>query len=145
MLWLPAAVNLAMCLLFIAVREPHIAFLSEREEAWQRGGFQFVSSSDPWMYIAGRPLYHWTRWHHGESLAVRVLQVANWPALITAKRIGDGLAPYARRERLLSFSEMTWLYGWLFIGLASAQWLLVGVLLRLFASRPRARRAAADP
>ena len=76
------SLHLVACALFLVLREPGITFLEERQRERQESGYFFMMSSDPYMFIAERPLYQWSAWHGGEDPWVKFLEIANLPSLI---------------------------------------------------------------
>jgi hypothetical protein len=77
-------VNLIACAAFVIVRPEATSLIEERERAERSGAFS-LSSSDPFMLIAGRPLRQWREWDGGEAAWVEVIEVANGPAVLVAK------------------------------------------------------------
>jgi hypothetical protein len=71
-------------------------------------------------------LYHWSEWHGGEHVAVKLLVAANGPALLAAAI----LTPFAGTMVRVSVH-----YGWsqvrgaLFLVFATIQWLAIGVII----------------
>ena len=134
----PCIINLIACFAFVATREPATELIKEREEARRVGAFT-LSSADPYMIIAERPLRNWSRWHGGESTWVKVAEVLNGPALLLTKRIGDWWAWRATN----SYERESWTRAYVFIILSSLQWLALGAIAaKIVARRDRAPDAA---
>lgn len=143
----PLLLNLIVCTLFVLTRPPATSLIEERQRAREAGGF-VVSSGDPYMLIAERPLKQWNEWHGGESAWVKVAEILNAPALVVTKRFGDEWLNRREARGLGSHRADSWRRAYLFLFLSSAQWLLVGTLVaRLIWRRrtPPARAAAGAP
>lgn len=120
--------NLVACETFVVARRPATVLLEEREAA-RRTRVIAVSSADPYMLIAERPLRSWNEWHGGEATWVKVVEVLNWPALMAAKHVGDELSSDE------TVRGRTWRRAWIYLAVSSVQWLGVGVILDGFARR----------
>ena len=73
--------------------------------------------------LACRNLYSWSDWHGGEAIGVKMLEVANLPALmatvivsIVASRLGS----------TISACGWSWVLAGVFLVFASAQWWPLG-------------------
>lgn len=85
-------INLCAWGALVALRGPlPESFFVERDTARQHGGF-FLSSGDPTLVIAGRPLWQWSQFHGGERVVVKLLEVANVVPLydLADRRYGGG-------------------------------------------------------
>jgi hypothetical protein len=131
--------NAAACLLFVVLRPPAPAeYLAEVDAARQAGGgMSTVNTVDG--TLACRQLYSWSEWHGGERLPVKVLEVANAPALaVTAVFAAAGKLGVAR---LFSACSWSWLLGGVFMIAASIQWWLAGIVIEIAARRFRNRNS----
>lgn len=118
---------------FVAVRPSDAAQLREKDAAWTPGSFS-ISSADPYTYLAARPLYNWSEWHAGEHAAVKVLEVANLPALMAAAAV----TPVAGTLTGASvYHGRSWVRAILFVLFATLQWLAVAKGVRRVSRRPR--------
>jgi hypothetical protein len=137
------------CVLFVLLREPaHPDFLAAVDAArspcvtrgWA-GGVYSVSGIDG--TLACRILRSWSEWHGGEALGVKVLETVNLPALIVTVivHIASEVLGIARRFSACGWS---WVLGFLFAALSTAQWLLVGWLIDRGWTRLRRRAAGID-
>lgn len=132
----PLVINALACAMFLLTRPPDTTLIEERERAEQAGGMA-ISSADPYMLIAERPLKQWNDWHGGEAAWVKFFEVLNCPALMAAEKVGDRWAshhalsgmPIARRE--------SWIRAYAFATVAFLQWLLIGLLTTLLMKRRR--------
>ena len=139
----PLVLNALAYTMFMLTRPPATALIEERERAERAGGMA-MSSADPYMLIAERPLKQWNEWHGGEDAWVKLLEVLNGPAVMVAKMVGDRWArdhalsgmPTARRE--------SWIRAYAFATVACLQWLLIGLLTDLWMNRRRVMRGDAD-
>lgn len=119
---------------FVAVRPSDTAQLRKKDAAWVPGTFS-LSSADPYTYLAARPLYNWSEWHAGEHVAVKVLEVANLPALMAAA----ALTPVAGTLTGASvYHGRSYVRAVLFVLFATLQWLAVARFVRRVSRRPRA-------
>lgn len=131
--------HLGACTAFILLREPSISHLEERERMRRESGYHFESSVDPFMFIAGRRLNGWNESHGGgESLWVKICEVANLPALVATVTVGHLPIAMYRATRIGTFVHDTWIRAFVFLLFSAAQWIVVG----LFIER-RTRRGAA--
>lgn len=129
---LPAA-NLISCALFVLLRERAPAgYLAEVDEARLSGGM-FLNSAITGT-LACRNLYPWSEWHGGESLGVKILEVANLPAVISTA-IMHLVAEVIGVARLMPACQWSWVLAGGFLLVASTQWWLLGKAL----DRARAR------
>ena len=134
----PCIINLIVCVVFVATRPPATELLRAREEARRAGAFS-LSSADPYMIIAERPLRNWSEWHGGESTWVKVAEVLNGPALLVTKRVGDS---WSWRSSA-SYERDSWMSAYLFLALSSVQWLIVGwIIAKLLDRRHRSSSPA---
>ena len=117
---------------FLALRPSAADRLREKDSASERGEFS-ISSADPYTYIAARPLYNWSEWHGGEHPTVKMLEIANLPALLAA----SSLTPVVGTITGASVH-----HGWsyvraaLFLLFATGQWLTIGRWLSRRAHTP---------
>jgi hypothetical protein len=119
--------NVAACVLFIVLREPvPSAYLVPVDEARRQGGLYVVSGIDG--MLACRNLYSWSDWHGGEALGVKVLEVANLPALVLTVIAAAFSGDLFGLGRSLSACHWSWVLASLFLLLASFQWWLIGSL-----------------
>lgn len=138
----PCIVNWIMFAVFITVRPPATALIEERERAEQIGAFTF-SSGDPLMVIAERPLYQWNEWHGGEATWVKVAEVLNGPAFIAAKVTGNRESSSAAFSGEPTYRRASWVRAYVFLIVATLQWLIVGaVAARIVLGRRAKDRAA---
>jgi hypothetical protein len=94
--WTLVLGNLAACALFVILRPPaspdYIA-----DVAAARAESVFVINSGISGMVACRLLYPWSQWHGGEALGVKVLEVANAPAVAVTvsspSAAGPGCSP----------------------------------------------------
>lgn len=135
----PCAVNWLLYAVFLIVRPPATALIEERERA-QRMGVFALSSGEPLMLIAERPLYQWNEWHGGEATWVKVAEVLNGPALIAAKLAGDRSPSGTAFSGEPTYRRQSWVRAYAFLGVATIQWSIVGALAAsLVGPRPKAR------
>ena len=135
------AVNLAGCALFVALRPADTCRTTSptSDEVRRTGGF-VINSSVSGM-VACRQLYPWDEWHGGEGAGVKILEVANAPAV--AMTVGTMvLAGETGLARRLSACAWSWVLAGVFAVTASAQWWLTGIAID--AVRHRRRDAAGD-
>jgi hypothetical protein len=130
----PCVLNLIVCAVFLTVRAPATALIEEREHAQQLGAFT-LSSSDPYMLIAERPLRQWNEWHGGEATWVKVIEVLDGPALIATKTIGDRWAANHAFSGTPSYRHESWTRAYVFVVASSVQWLLIGALIARLSRR----------
>lgn len=122
-------VNLLGFSAFILAREPYIHLGQELEVSRQTGEWMgSYYSGQPLTHIAGRPLYSWNDWHGNEATWVKVLEIANFPALILAHGLAEPMT------MLLfpgsgSYYLQSWVKAWSFTLLAIFQWFTVGWLI----------------
>jgi hypothetical protein len=124
----PFLLNTLFCGIFMFVRPEATSLMEERERA-QRSGMVSLSSGDPYMLIAGRPLRQWNEWHGGESVWVKIYAVLNGPAVIAAKRLGDRWDAEHAFSGTPTYRHASWLRAYIFAGVSSVQWLLIGVVI----------------
>jgi len=132
----PLVLNAIACAVFLAARPPATELIVQREKA-QRVGTLTMSSGDPYMLIAERPLWQWSVWHGGESLWVKTLEVLNGPAVIAAKRFGDEWAGDHAFSGTATYRRESWIRAYTFAIASSLQWLLVGIVIAWLSSRNR--------
>lgn len=125
--WVLVLSNAAACALFVILREPASPeYLAEVDAARQRGGMFSINTIDG--TLACRNLYSWSEWHGGERFAVKALEMANAPALVTT-----GVFAFTGElgvARAFSACTWSWLLAGVFIVAASVQWWLVGIALQ---------------
>lgn len=124
----PCILNWLVCGIFLLVRPEATALIEERESE-QRAGTLTLSSDDPYMLIAGRPLWQWNEWHGGESTWVKAVEVLDGPAVITARHFGDCWAASRAFNGKPTYRRESWIRAYVFIIVSSAQWLLIGALI----------------
>lgn len=79
-------------------------------------------------WVSAVALYPWSDWHGGEALGVKILEVANLPALIVTGTVHvAGMVVGA--TRLVPACGWSWILAGGFLAVASAQWWLVGLLV----------------
>ncbi|HSF16129.1 MAG TPA: hypothetical protein VLK65_11310 [Vicinamibacteria bacterium] len=121
-----ATAHAAACVVFLALREPGISFLAERERARREWGYFFINSADPYMFIAERPLYNWSEWHGGEETWVKVLEVLNLPSLILTATIGGAVIAVHRGTSFGDYPTDTWIRALFFLAFSLVQWWTIG-------------------
>lgn len=137
--------NLIACAAFLIARRPMTDLLEERDAA-RRSGSIVVSSSDPMMFVAERPLRQWNEWHGGEARWVKIIEVLNSPSLIATKVLGDRWSQFARAHDIGSLRGDTWVMAWIYLVVSSMQWLLIGVVIaRLTKPRRSGDVGASEP
>lgn len=141
---LPFVLNLAACVVFLVTRPPARELIDEREQE-QRHGWLALSSGDPYMLIAERPLRQWNEWHGGETTWVKVIEILNAPALIATKIIGDAWAASHAFSGPPTYRRDSWIRAYLFVVVSSAQWLLIGALLSRITRRRRTAPLVTTP
>jgi hypothetical protein len=141
LIFAPLVVNLIACAAFLMVRPEATSLIEERERAEQMGAFS-LSSSDPYMLIAGRPLRQWNEWHGGEAVWVKVIEVANGPAVLVAKFSGDLWGAEHSFSGQPTYRRKSWMRAYVFLIVSSVQWLLIGLAL---ARLTKQHRAATTP
>jgi hypothetical protein len=109
-----------------------VAYLTEVDEARRNGGIFFNSAITG--TLACRNLYPWSEWHGGEALGVKILEIANLPAL-TATAIAHFLGEVFGIARLMSACQWSWILAVGFVLVASAQWWLFGIALEALIAR----------
>ena len=121
--WTLVLGNLAACALFVMLRPPaspdYIA-----DVAAARAESAFVINSGISGMVACRLLYPWSRWHGGEALGVKVLEVANAPAV--AVTVAGALVGELGLARQFSVCGWSWLLAGVFVTTSSVQWWMVG-------------------
>ena len=130
--------HFVVCSAFILLREPSISHLEERERMRRDSGYVFESNVDPIMFIAGRRLNGWNEWHGGESLWIKIVEVANLPALLATVTVGHLPIAIYRATGSGTFVHDTWIRASVFLLFSVAQWVVVGLLIER-----RMRRVAA--
>lgn len=98
-------------------------------------GYFFMSSADPIMFIAGRPLYTWSEWHGGEELWVKLIEVPNLPALVVTATIGHIPIAIYRMTGYGDFVHDTWIRAVVFLFFSSVQWWWFGRVIERAGSR----------
>lgn len=121
--------HLAACVAFLALREPGISFLAERERARREWGYFFANSADPYVFIAERPLYNWSEWHGGEETWVKVLEVINLPSLVLTATIGGVVLAIYRVTGFGDYPTDTWIRALFFLGFSLVQWWTIGCVI----------------
>ena len=89
-----------------------------------------------WWPVA--ELYPWDEWHGGEALGVKILEVANAPAV--AMTVGTALAGEIGLARLLTACTWSWVLAGVFAVTASGQWWLIGTAVDAVQRRLRRSR-----
>jgi hypothetical protein len=140
LIFAPVVVNLIACAAFLIVRPVATSLIEERERAEQSGAFS-LSSSDPFMLIAGRPLRQWNEWHGGEAAWVKVIEVANGPAVLVAKLVGDLWGAEHAFSGQPTYRRQSWIRAYIFLVVSSVQWLLIGLALARLTKPHRAETA----
>ncbi|MBK5258039.1 MAG: hypothetical protein JJE51_00465 [Thermoanaerobaculia bacterium] len=102
-----------------------------------RGAFE-MSSGDPWTYIAARPLHNWSEWHGGELSWVKAIEIANWPALVTAIIATEALGGTFS----LGYLRASWVRAVFFAILTTLQWLSAGFVVDRAIRKRRSSRSA---
>ena len=134
--------HLAVCSAFIVFREPSISHLEERERMRTHSGYHFESSTDPFMFIAGRRLNGWNEWHGGDRLWIKICEVANLPALVATVTVGHLPIAIYRATRSGTFVHDTWIRAFVFLVFSAVQWVVVGRFIERRLRRwPRANSA----
>jgi hypothetical protein len=110
--------NLVAWFCVVGLREPMPARYFDDQDT---PGIQ-LNSAAPIVVVAGRPLRSWNRFHGGETLGVKVVEVVNLVPFIAAL-IVDGQASVFLPTRSLVRSHIV--FGVLLV-LTSLQWSLVG-------------------
>ena len=128
LIFAPLVVNLIACAAFLIVRPEATSLIEERERAERSGAFS-LSSSDPFMLIAGRPLWQWNEWHGGEATWVKAIEVANGPAVFVAKLFGDVWEAGHAFSGQPTYRGQSWMRAYVFLVVSSVQWLLIGLAL----------------
>jgi hypothetical protein len=113
--------------------------LVERDAARQHGGFM-LSSGDPMLVIAGRPLWQWSQFHGEERVVVKVLEVANVVPLCI---IGLIDVMVWSGTHMQTYTQSVFALGGLLL-LTSAQWWIVGTAVARFRVWRQERHAAAS-
>src|SRR5947207_770139 len=126
--FVPFIINCIACMVFLLVRPPASSLIEDRESA-QAVGALSLSSADPYMLIAERPLRQWNTWHGGESTWVKIIEVLNGPAVIAAKHFGDEWAGNHAFSGIPTYRRESWVRAYVFVIASSLQWLLVGMLI----------------
>ncbi len=134
LIFVPSVLNVIACAVFIVARPPATGLIDNRERTQQVGTLT-ISSGDPYMVIAERPLRQWNVWHGGESLSVKVLEVLNGPAVIAAKRFGDEWAGDHAFSGTPTYRRESWIRAYVFAITSSLQWLLVGIVIIWLSNR----------
>jgi hypothetical protein len=129
MRFVPLLLNYAAFGLFIILRPPAVELLDKLDREWQEGAFS-ITSGQPYTYVADRPLYSWSAFHGGERLAVKLMEIANLPGLAVAGALTPSISMTIGAS---IYHGRSWVRAWLFLALASLQWIGIGVLLE----RPR--------
>jgi hypothetical protein len=138
----PCVINWIVFAAFIAVRSPATALIEERERAEQMGAFT-LSSADPLMVIAERPLYQWNQWHGGEVPWVKVAEVMNGPAFIAAQVAGSRwLSGAAFGDP--TYRRQSWVRAYVFLVVATLQWLILGAIAAWVVGRRRDAKQRAE-
>jgi len=148
-------VNWVAFLAFLIVRDPAIE--PQREIGYSAGDetFQPLPSGHARSHIAGRPLDTWNSWHGGESTFVKATEIANLPSLVVATIVASP-ATHLLFPRSGSYYLESWVRAWIFVVVASAQWIGVGWLIgrmrrsdlrrnHAIGGRPGHRAAAGEP
>jgi hypothetical protein len=134
LIYTPLLLNLVACLTFLTIREPAKELIAGREHAQQLGTLT-VSSGDPYMLIAERPLRQWNEWHGGEVLWIKVVEVLNGPALVATKALGDRWTASHAFRGVPTYGRDSWIRAYAFLIASSLQWLVVGALIGVIVKR----------
>ena len=129
--------NWLACGLFLFTRKPNIDNSYELERAEDGTTFMPIGSGRAAFHIAGRPINHWNSWHGGETPLVKLLGIVNFPALAIARASAPSITRLLFRHSG-SYSLESWVIAWIFLLLATAQWIGVGWLMskgRLYVRR----------
>ncbi len=118
--------HVAACIAFLALREPRIAFLAERERERREAGYFFIISRDPYTFIAERPLYTWNEFHGGEETWVKALEVVNLPSIFVTATLGGAVIAIYRFTGYGDYPTDTWIRAFLFFAFSLAQWWTIG-------------------
>ena len=105
------------------VHRPSAESELRRKDARRADGYFELSSADPYAYIAARPLYNWSEWHGGERTWVKVIEVANLPALLVA----GWVVKTADLTRDVGYLQKSWARAWVFLVASTAQWFILGL------------------
>ena len=108
--------------LFLVLRPPRAEHLRELDRASASGMF-LMSSAEPITHMAARPLTKWSRWHGGERWWVKVIEVANFPALIAAGALTPVVRPIVGAS---PYYGASYVRAVLFLLFATIQWLVLG-------------------
>ncbi len=142
---IPCIVNWVACVAFIVSRPPMTALLDERDAA-RRSESIVLSSADPMMFIAERPLRQWNEWHGGESRWVKAVEVLNFPSLVATKAAIDRWSRFERLRGIGSSRSDSWVMAWAYLVLSSLQWFFIGMLIaRLTTGRSSGEIATNEP
>jgi hypothetical protein len=115
-------VHWAICTMFLILRPvEHGGWLDHKEQAREQGMFT-MSSGEPLLYVAGRPLYQWNTWHGGEQLWVKILETPNIMPLMATVFLDKFVEVVLLRSHIGSFRTQSWVTGYIFILLSSLQW-----------------------
>jgi len=125
---IPCLLNALICGIFMLVRPEATSLIEERERA-QMAGTLSLSSADPYMLIAERPLRQWNKWHVSESLWVKLCEVLNGPAVIAAKHFGDRWAADHAFSGKPTYRRASWIRAYIFLVVSSMQWLAIGAMI----------------
>jgi hypothetical protein len=135
----PFLLNLIACVVFMLARPPAKTLVEEREHA-QKLGVLTVSSSDPYMMIAERPLHQWAEWHGGEAAWVKAVEALDAPALFAAKTLVDRWSTQKAFSRVPNYARESWQRAYIFVAVSSLQWLLVGLIIAKITKRTAGRQ-----
>lgn len=139
----PVLANLAVCFVFLMARPPANEMIEEREAGRRRDVMVIVSSSsEPWMFIAERPLRQWNEWHGGEQTWVKVAEVLNGMPLFVTKKVGERWSDWSSARSIGSFRSDTWARAWVYLTLSSLQWLIIGAVAAWLVERRRTKDGA---
>ena len=109
----------AWCL-FLLIRAPLSHEYFSKRDPQLNGGMWVLSSGDPVLVIAERPLFSWSKFHGGEHVAVKLLEAANLMPLVGAVVVsillhGGSISlvaqSYVVLVVLLALSTLQW-WGW---------------------------------
>lgn len=139
--WALVLANLAACALFVALRPPASPdYIADVAAARASGGFA-INSGISGM-VACRLVYPWSEWHGGEALGVKLLEVANAPAV--AVTMGVTIVGEMGLARQFSVCGWSWLLAGVFVGASSVQWWIVGAAVEWVVRRVKLLRARSN-
>jgi len=138
------SLHVVACASFLALRDPGISFLAEREYARKEFGRFFNVSGGPYTFVAERPLYNWSEWHGGEETWVKILEVANLPSIVLTAIIGGVVITAYGSTGYGDVGTDTWLRAFIYLLFSVAQWWIVGLGLEKVGRRVARLRIRGD-